>query len=108
VDAIAERRLELRSAGPTIEVVARLGRPEPHTPLNCWKCEYELALGGHARRTDIYGEDSLQALQLSMVTLDGELKLEAKARGGVLWHLDEPFTSLLEDSGLQLKPLKAG
>jgi hypothetical protein len=48
----------------------------------------------------MYGADSMQALQLSIATLDSELARIAQKRGGVLWHLDELFNSILEDGGL--------
>ena len=51
----------------------------------------------------MYGADSMQALQLSIATLDMELRFVATRRGGVLYHLDEPFNSMLDDSGLQVK-----
>ena len=104
MDAIAERRLELRSAGQTVEVVVKLGRPEPDATHDSWKCEYEISFGDATKSMAIHGGDALQALQLSMATLDVELKHGAKARGGVLWYLDEPFTSVLENSGLQVRP----
>jgi hypothetical protein len=46
----------------------------------------------------------MQALQLAMVTLDVELMHGAKRRGGTLSHFNEPFNSILEDSGMQAKP----
>lgn len=104
MDTIAERRMELRIEGRVVEVVARLGRPEPDASHDSWKCLYEVAFGGASRTTAIYGGDSLQALQLAMVTLNGELGHEAKSRGGVLYHLDEPYTSLFENSGMQVRP----
>jgi hypothetical protein len=106
VDVIAERRLELRVEGRTIEVVAKIARPEPDVPHDAWKCQYEVRFGADSRTTDVHGGDALQALQLSMVTLNGELTHEAKRRGGVLYHLDEPFTSLLEHSGMQIVPIQ--
>ncbi len=42
-----------------------------------------------------------------MVRLNGELTHEAKRLGGILYHLDEPFTSLLEHSGTQIVPTEA-
>jgi hypothetical protein len=104
VDTIAERRMELRIEGRVVEVVARLARPEPDAPHDCWKCQYEVAFGNDSRTMAIYGGDSLQALQLSMVTLNGELKNEARSRGGILYHLDEPFMSFFEDSGMEIRP----
>ena len=105
MDAIAERRMELRSADHSIEVVVRLGRPEPDATHNSWKCEYEIRFGDTTRSMAMHGGDALQALQLSIATLDVELEHGAKKYGGVLWHLDEPFSSVLEHSGLQVKPL---
>jgi hypothetical protein len=103
LDAIAERRLELRADDGSIEVVVKLGRPERDDTLDAWKCPYEVSFGDSRREMAIYGGDSMQALQLSIATLDMELRLGAKRRGGVLYHLDEIFNSILDDSGLQVK-----
>jgi uncharacterized protein DUF6968 len=101
VDAIAERHLELRFDNRTIDVVVKLGRPVPDGN-DCWKCEYEIKFGDATRTTAMHGGDALQALQLSMATLDMELKYGARNRAGVLYHLDEPFTPVLENSGMQV------
>ena len=103
LDAIAERRLELRTGDNSTEVVVKLGRPVPDDALDAWKCPYEVWFGDSCREMAIYGSDSMQALQLSIATLDMELRLGANRRGGVLYHLDEPFNSILEGSGLQVK-----
>ena len=103
LDAIAERRLELRKDDGSIEVVVKLGRPEPDDALDAWKCPYEVWFGDSCREMAMYGADSMQALQLSIATLDMELRFVATRRGGVLYHLDEPFNSMLDDSGLQVK-----
>jgi len=103
LDVIAERRLELRANDNSTEVVVKLGRPVPDDDLGAWKCPYEVWFGDSCRQMAISGEDSMQALQLSIATLDMELRFGANRRGGVLYHLDEPFNSMLEDSGLQVK-----
>jgi hypothetical protein len=108
VDVIAERRMELRSSTGSVEVVIKLGRPVPDGSLDSWKCEYEIQFGDTARSMAMHGGDALQALQLSIATLDVELEHGAKRRGGVLWHLDEPFTSVLEHSGLQVRAASGG
>jgi hypothetical protein len=95
--------MELRSADGTVEVVVKLGRPIPDASLDSWKCEYEILFGESKRSMAMHGSDALQALQLSIATLDVELEHGAKRRGGVLWHLDEPFRSVLEHSGLQVR-----
>ena len=103
MDVIAERRLVLAVADGSIEVVAKLGRPVPDE-LGGWKCPYEIWFEESCFTSfAIHGGDSLQALQLSMATLDMELKRGARQRGGELYFLDEPFVSVLDDSGMQAK-----
>jgi hypothetical protein len=103
VKTIAERRLELRMEGGSVEVVVKLGCPEPDGSGVAWKCPYEIWFGDSCRAMAMHGADSMQALQLSIATLDVELETGAQRRGGVLFHVDEPFNSMLEDSGLQVK-----
>ena len=103
MDTIAERRLELRLDGKSIEVFVKLGRPELDESGDSWKCPYEVWFGDSCKSMAMHGADSIQALQLSMATLDVELEFAAGRRGGVLFHLDEPFTTMLENSGLQVK-----
>ena len=101
MDVIAERRLELRVGGTTVEVLVKLGRPEPSG--EDWHCPYEIWFGNLCRNMAMHGIDAMQALQLSIATLDVELEQGAKKRGGRLYHYDEPFTSMLENSGLQVR-----
>jgi hypothetical protein len=100
VDTLAERQLELRSPNGTIKVVAALGRPI-EIGVEEWTCACVTVFGGEAHTHEVHGGDSMQALQLAMVTLDVELFHGAKLRGGTLFRFDEPFTSILEDSGMQ-------
>lgn len=97
---IAERRLELRTEGDTIDVVVSLRPPQQVGPEE-WTCEYEVKFGDAPMVRAAHGGDSMQALQLAMVSLDVELEVGAKRRGGRLFHLDEPFNSILENSGMQ-------
>jgi hypothetical protein len=103
MDKVAERKLELQTPSGIIEVVACLGRPKEVGPDE-WTCACVTRFGNEERSIDIHGGDSLQALQLAMVTLDVELKHGAKRRVGTLLHFSEPFNSILEDSGMQAKP----
>jgi hypothetical protein len=105
VDTFVERRLELRTETGTVAVVASLGKPK-EVADDEWTCACVTRFAEEVRSIDIHGGDSMQALQLAMVTLDGQLKHEAKRRGGTLFHFDEPFNSIFEDSGLQ--PRAAG
>jgi len=103
VDIIVERRLELRMESGTVEVVASLTKPK-EVAEDEWTCGCVTRFGDEVRTTDIHGGDSMQALQLAMVTLDGQLKHEARCRGGTLFHFDEPFNSVFENSGMQPRP----
>jgi hypothetical protein len=106
VDTIAERRLELRTSTGTIEVLAMLGRPK-EVAVDEWTCVCATRFADEERSIDIHGGDSMQALQLAMVTLDVELLHGAKRRGGTLIYLDEPFVSVLENSGMQPRSANA-
>lgn len=103
MNVIAERQLELRGDGGSIDVVVRLFRPVPGASGVDWECHYELQVGDTSRTMAMHGIDAMQALQLSMATLDVELEHCAKQRRGTLYHFDEPFTSILENSGLQVR-----
>ena len=106
MDTIAERTLELRTGDITIEVFASLGRPK-EVGIDEWTCTCVTRFADEVRSIEIHGGDSMQALQLAMVTLDVELMHGAKRRGGTLFRFDEPFNSILEDSGMQPKPASA-
>jgi Domain of unknown function (DUF6968) len=103
VDTVAERTLELRTDHGTIEVFASLGRPQ-EVGSDEWTCACVTKFADEVRSIEIHGGDSMQALQLAMVTLDVELKHGAKRRDGTLFRFDEPFNSILEDSGMQPRP----
>jgi hypothetical protein len=100
MDVIADRELELRTESGTVLVIVSLGRPHKVGPDE-WACEYGVRFGDAEKIRGIHGGDSLQALQLSMASVDLELELGARCRGGKLFHLDEPFNSVLESSGMQ-------
>ena len=100
MDAVAERRLELRTEKGAIEVIARLGSPK-EVGTDEWTCSCVTKFANEERSIEIHGCDSMQALQLAMATLDAELHHGAKRRGGTLYRFDEPFISILEDSGMQ-------
>lgn len=100
MDAVAERRLELRTEKGAIEVIARLGSPK-EVGTDEWTCSCITKFANEERSIEIHGCDSMQALQLAMATLDAELHHGAKRRGGTLYRFDEPFISILEDSGMQ-------
>jgi hypothetical protein len=102
MDTVAERHLELRTDSGTIAVVASLGMPRK-VGIEEWACACITSFADEVRSIEIHGGDSMQALQLAMVTLDVELKHGAERRGGTLVHFDEPFNSVLENSGMQAR-----
>lgn len=103
MDIIAERQLVLRKGELHIEVTVKIGRPELDSSGENWKCPYEVCFGGSCKSMAMHGVDSMQALQLTMATLDVELEFGAKKHDGVLYIYDEPFTSMLENSGLEVR-----
>ena len=106
MDAIVERRMELRTASGSIPVTVTLGRPIPDESHDSWRCDYELRFGDVLKKMAMHGSDAMQALQLSLAILDVELEFGAKKHGGGLYYLGEPFRSVLENSGMQHNPPK--
>jgi hypothetical protein len=100
---IAERQLVLRKDDGDIDVTVKIGRPELDASGENWKCPYEIWFGDSCKAMAMHGLDSIQALQLTIATLDVELEVGAKKYAGTLYHYDEPFTSTLENSGLQVR-----
>jgi hypothetical protein len=52
---------------------------------------------------ETHGEDSMQALQLTLASLDVLLHHAVRGRAGTLYLYDEPFASMLEDGGIVAK-----
>ena len=102
MDAIAERVLEIRTESGSIEVTVKVARPEPD-PRGDWTCQYEIGFGETPKQFAMHGIDSMQALQLTIAILDVELESGAKRLKGTLFHLDEPFVSILEGGNLKLR-----
>ena len=103
MDVIAERHLELRVDGNVVAVSVKIGLPLPGQSAEDWLCPYEIHFGDHSKSTAMHGVDSLQALQLTIAALDSELEKGARKRGGTLYYYDEPFKSVLENSGLEVR-----
>ena len=93
----------LRKDDGDIDVTVKIGRPELDASGENWKCPYEIWFGDSCKAMAMHGVDSIQALQLTIATLDVELEVGAKQYAGALYHYDEPFTSTLENSGLQVR-----
>ncbi len=83
MDPIAERHLELRTETGTLPVIVQLGRPEQAG--DDWECEYTIWFGDRPRTMAMHGIDAMQALQLSIASLDVDLEYGAGQRGGRLY-----------------------
>ena len=81
MDTIAERVLELRTESGSFRVSVLVGRPEPD-PDGDWVCPYEIRLGESIHKIAMHGADSMQALQLTLATLDVELRYAANLPKG--------------------------
>jgi hypothetical protein len=103
MDVIAERQLVLRKDDGDIDVTVKIGRPELDASGENWKCPYEIWFGDSFKTMAMHGVDLIQALQLTIASLDVELEVGAKNRAGTLYRFDKPFTSILENSGLQIR-----
>jgi len=103
LDVIAERKLVLRGDDSSVDVTVKIGKPELDESGENWKCPYEIWFGENCRAMAMHGADSMQALQLTIATLDLELEVGVKRFGGSLYHYDEPFNSILENGGLRPK-----
>ena len=103
MDVIAERQLVLRKDDGDIDVTVKIGRPELDASGENWRCPYEIWFGDSRKTMAMHGVDSIQALQLTIATLDVELEFGAKKYSGKLYLYDEPFISMLENSGLQVR-----
>lgn len=103
MNVIAERHLVLKRDRDSIDVTVKVGCPQKGESAGEWVCPYEIHFGDSCKSMAMHGVDSMQALQLTIATLDTELMYGAKRLEGTLYHLDEPFTSMLENSGLQVR-----
>jgi hypothetical protein len=97
---VAERNYRLhRRAKRGLSVQARIGRPipDPNAPTIAWACPYELLVSGKRRPGAVYGEDSLQALELALQllpTLLGSLAREYDAEVHRFGSLDRSIPRL--------------
>jgi uncharacterized protein DUF6968 len=61
MDIIAERHLELRADGASVDVIVKLGRPGLDASGENWVCEYEVWFGDSCRSMSMHGVDAMQA-----------------------------------------------
>ncbi len=91
---VAERRLELVcDGGQEVPCLVKVGKPVSDENGD-WICPYEVEAGQHISRFRIYGGDSLQALILTLKTLDMEVSQMAKKHGAKVFFFGEPLDSI--------------
>ena len=57
-----------------MRVTVKIGRPVPGPSGVDWVCPYEVHFGDRCKSMAMHGVDSVQALQLTIATLDVELE----------------------------------
>jgi len=93
-NVIAERQLELVNGdGVTTDCFVRVGNPVPDGNED-WLCPYEVEAGSHVQRFRMHGIDSMQALILTLKTLDGEIFEMAKKLDATVRYLDGNHASV--------------
>jgi hypothetical protein len=69
---IATRVLTLREKASDISVPVHIHAPEPGD--RCWKCGYEIGWPDGKLQLESYGEDSVQALELTLQIVGAHLR----------------------------------
>lgn len=93
---IAERLLDLVSLdGTTTSCSVKVGAPVPGEH-NEWVCPYQLEAGDRVKDMGMHGIDSMQALVLTMKTLDVEIAHMAKKLDASVRFLDGSHNSVLD------------
>ncbi len=72
-EIIAERQLEYASGGKESPVFVRIGKP--YDDGECWACPFQIIGIGSESIRPIYGQDSVQAIQLAMFIINSELEV---------------------------------
>ncbi len=93
---VAERNLDLISAdGVATPCKVRVGTPIP-VDREEWVCPYKVEAGDHVVEFRMHGIDSMQALILTLKTLDGEISEMAKNLGATVRYLDGDHASIFK------------
>ena len=93
---IAERQLELVKAdGDVVPCSVKVGQPIPDDHDD-WVCPYQLEASDSVQLFGMHGIDSMQALVLTLKTLDGEISSAAKKFGATVRFLDGDHESIFK------------
>ena len=95
-EVIVERSLDfIGSDGTSTRCSVRVGVPVPVEDGD-WVCPYQLRAGDRVRSMGMHGIDSMQALVLTMKTLDVEITHMAKKFDASVRFLDGSHNSVLD------------
>ena len=93
---IAERQLELVDGeGVVTPCSVRVGKPVTDGNED-WVCPYEIEAGQQIQQFRMHGIDSMQALILTLKTLDGEISEMARKFGATVRFLDGGHASIFK------------
>lgn len=93
-EVIAERKLNLVSSdAATVPCPVRVGKPV-QVDDDTWVCPYQVEAGDRIRTLGMHGIDSMQALVLTMKTLDVEIEFVAKILGASVQYLEGSHNSV--------------
>jgi len=93
-EVVAERKLALVSDdAATVPCLVRVGKPV-QVDDDTWICPYQIEAGDRIRTLGMHGIDSMQALVLTMKTLDVEVEFVAKVLGASIQYLEGSHNSV--------------
>lgn len=93
-ELIAERRLDfVRGNAADIPCFVRVGKPV-QVDDDTWVCPYQIEAGERIKTLGMHGIDSMQALVLTMKTLDVEIAHVAKIFGASVQYLEGSHNSI--------------
>ncbi|MFK2874949.1 DUF6968 family protein [Dyella lipolytica] len=85
IDPIAQRKLTFGRSS----IIVQIGRPE--ISEDDFMCAYSISSGGQEKLGHAMGMDSVQALQLALVSIEIDLKALARSSGQeITWLEDTP------------------
>jgi hypothetical protein len=93
-EVVAERKLSLVSNdAATVPCLVRVGKPV-QVDDDTWICPYRIEAGDRIRTLGMHGIDSMQALVLTMKTLDVEIEFVAKLLDASVQYLEGSHDSV--------------
>jgi hypothetical protein len=95
-ELVAERKLDLVVDNATnIQCSIKVGKPV-QIDEDTWVCPYQIVVGERIRTLGMHGIDSMQALVLTIQTLDVEIAHVAKMCNAYVQYLDGSHNSVFD------------